>query len=523
MKFLVYSEVTAATISSNLGLPEYSYYFVLRDFLPILRELGEVIVVDDPHSEVDAYYASAQEDGEQCVFLSFSPPHKTPVGLRCPTLPVFAWEFDTVPTEHWLDEVNQDWRNVLRACGAGITHSELTVQAVKRVLGDDFPILSVPSPVWDKFSTLRDNSSHFPGNFLIRISSGIVLDTHDVALEPYMPGLDAVAKAVANARAPFKAETDSVEKAPLAESAPVESSLRITRRYLGAWYLQVLRGLLPWLPGRRRKITTVVSSATLITVELESEQESQHLEPRNQVEPYSLPKQGVKPSATEWVPAPCHFELTGVVFTTLFNPYDGRKNWVDMLTAFCAAFRENPDATLVFKLGHREYQAALNGMLMCIARLPKFECRVLLVHGYLEKAEFDNLIAASTFVVNASHGEGQCLPLMELMSCGKPAIAPRNSAMLDYIDDEVAFVVDSWLDATAWPHDPRLAYRTCRHQINWSSLVDQYQAAYRCFKDNPERYQEMSAAAVRRMRDHCSQAVAKTRLQQFLNIEDVSS
>jgi glycosyltransferase involved in cell wall biosynthesis len=162
-------------------------------------------------------------------------------------------------------------------------------------------------------------------------------------------------------------------------------------------------------------------------------------------------------------------------------------------------------------------------MLMCIARLPKFKCRVLIVHGYLERTEFDSLIAASAFVVNASHGEGQCLPLMELMSCGKPAIAPRNSAMLDYIDDEVAFVVDGWLDATAWPHDPRLAYRTCRQQIDWSSLVEQYRAAYRCYKEDPERYRRMSAAAIQRMHDHCSQAVAKARLQQFLNIEDVSS
>lgn len=247
------------------------------------------------------------------------------------------------------------------------------------------------------------------------------------------------------------------------------------------------------------------------------------MQPRNQVEPVTLPEQGVKPKIPDWSPAPCRFELSGVVFTALFNPYDGRKNWVDMLTAFCAAFRDVEDATLVFKLGHHEYQAALNGMLMCIARLPKFRCRILLVHGYLEKAEFDRLIAASAFVVNASHGEGQCLPLMELMSCGKPAIAPRNSAMLDYIDDQVAFVVHGWQDATAWPHDPRLAYRTCRQQISWSSLVDQYRAAYRCYKDDPQRYRRMSDAAVERMRAHCSQAVAKARLKQFLNLEDLSA
>jgi len=212
-----------------------------------------------------------------------------------------------------------------------------------------------------------------------------------------------------------------------------------------------------------------------------------------------------------------------VVFTALFNPYDGRKNWVDMLTAFCASFKDTPDATLLFKLGHHEYQSALNDMLMCMARMPAFRCRVVLVQGFLEGPEFDSLIRASAFVVNASHGEGQCLPLMEFLSCGKPAIAPRHSAMLDYIDEEVAFVVDSWLDATAWSHDPRLAYRTCRHQINWQSLRDAYRSAYACVKEDPERYARMSASAIKRMRGHCSLDVASERLRTFLKPDEVPS
>ena len=187
-----------------------------------------------------------------------------------------------------------------------------------------------------------------------------------------------------------------------------------------------------------------------------------------------------------------------------------------MLTAFCEAFRNTPDATLVLKLGHHEYQDAINGILMCIARLPAFQCRVVIIHGYLEKAEFEALIGISSFVVNTSHGEGQCLPLMEFMSCGKPAVAPLHSAMLDYIDGQVAFLMASWLDATAWPQDPRLAYRTCRHQIDWSSLVAAYRAAYDCAKLEPSRYRLMSETAAARMQQHCSKETAKQRLELFL-------
>lgn len=525
MRFLVYSQVTAAQIAASLGLPEYSYYFVLRDFLPVLRQLGDVLVIEHPEVEVDPFYDAACAEGERCLFLSFSPPQKTPLGLRCPTIPVFAWEFSSIPNEHWLDELNQDWRYVLQKSAQGISHSGLTVQAVKAELGETFPIISIPSPVWDKYQSLRDSPGALPLNKGIRIQvrSGVVLDTHDVALEPYMPGLDAVAKAVAAARAPKPAESQAQTPidAPVVQCAPQQSRLQISRRYLGEWYLRVLREFLPGLPGPVP--AQPAAPAPPATLELVMEDCTLPLEPRNQVEPGALPKSGVKPLTPEWALSECNFELSGVVFTSLFNPYDGRKNWVDMLTAFCAAFKDDADATLVFKLGHHEYQSALNDMLMCMARMPKFKCRVLLLQGFLDKAEFDSLIRASAFVVNASHGEGQCLPLMEFLSCGKPAIAPRHSAMLDYIDEEVAFVVDSWEDATAWSHDPRLAYRTLRHQIDWSSLVEAYREAYRCVQEDPSRYAKMSASSIERMRCHCSQSVATQKLRQFLNIDEAVS
>ena len=43
--------------------------------------------------------------------------------------------------------------------------------------------------------------------------------------------------------------------------------------------------------------------------------------------------------------------------------------------------------------------------------------------------------------MNASRCEGLYLPLMEFMSCGTPAIAPDHSAMADYMDAQVGFVV----------------------------------------------------------------------------------
>ena len=77
-------------------------------------------------------------------------------------------------------------------------------------------------------------------------------------------------------------------------------------------------------------------------------------------------------------------------------------------------------------------------------------------------------------------------------------------------------MVDSWLDSTAWSHDPRLAYRTQRHQIDWASLRDAYRAAYECIKTDPQRYQRLSRHAIERMREHCSRQAAMGKLSAFL-------
>lgn len=491
MRFLVYSEVNSENIARSLGLSEYSYYFVLKEFLPVLRELGEVRVVKDPE-EVDPLYVQARREGVPCVFLSFTPPHKTPLGLKCPTVPVLAWEFDTIPSEHWSKEPWQDWRYALRRCGRAITHSGMTLAAIRAEMGGDYPVVSVPAPVWDKYSLLRERltAEGYRGRSAITVSSGVLLDTAAISLAAHIP---IAAAAVAKAR-----EQDaSNRKADVLPATREQSLLRITYRYGMEWYRLVGSQLLAeWL---------LKAKCRLLGRSL----------PEADISP-------MEPLPEQWQPREHRLELSGVVFTALFNPYDGRKNWEDMLTAFCEAFRDCPDATLVFKFGSSEYRSAMEDMLVYMARLPRFECRVVLLHGFLDGADFDALIEATHFVVNASYGEGQCLPLMEFLSCGRPAVAPRNSAMLDYIDPEVAFVVEGWLDATAWAHDPRKSYRTCRQKIDWESLVQAYRDAYRCCKHEPERYAAMSVASIGRMRGHCSREAAVQRLREFFKLGEVA-
>jgi len=417
MIIIVHTSTAARSIAQRLGRPEYSYRFVLDEFRPLLDELGSVIEVDEPEREVDAIHARCQRDGEPCVFLSFMPPNKTPIRLACPTIPVFAWEYEALPTEEFGGKPRNDWTRVLAKLGHALTHSSFTVERTRAALGNDFPIACVPAPLWERMQALR-NPCRGPTRLCI---DGLVIDSRRVDLSAYRKSLL------------LAAEPDVL---PLPEVHPGDHGVIV---------------------------------------------------------------------------------LDGVVYTAIFNPHDGRKNWMEMITGFCDALRDRPDATLLLKLTHHDPSEVIPSMLQEVYQMGRMSCRVLLVHAYLQKAEYNALLRATTYALNTSHGEGQCLPLMEYMSAGKPAVAPRHTAMLDYITQNNAFIVDSGNEPGTWPHDQRQVFRTLRRRIYFQSLVEAFRRSYHVAHHEPEVYAAMSTAATEVLQRYCSIEVVRPRLQRFIH------
>ena len=209
-------------------------------------------------------------------------------------------------------------------------------------------------------------------------------------------------------------------------------------------------------------------------------------------------------------------KLDGVVYTSVFCPTDGRKNWQDMLTAFCTAFQDVEDATLVLKIVPHSLPSFMGEFHFFLPHLAPFKCRILALQGYLDPAEYEKLIAATDYYVSASRCEGLCLPLMEFMACGKPALSPCHTAMADYVDSSSTLIVDSSLEPCGWPHDSRLAFRTMRYRISWESLVNAYRQSYHIAKNQPDDYKQMGRAASARMKEFASNHVVKEKLQRFL-------
>jgi hypothetical protein len=214
----------------------------------------------------------------------------------------------------------------------------------------------------------------------------------------------------------------------------------------------------------------------------------------------------------------CVVAFDGVVFTSVFSPRDGRKAWLDTITAFIDAHRDTADATLVLKMISRdpaEWRWELQGAL---AHERPFACRLIVLHGYLDEPAYATLMTATHWIVSATLAEGQCLPLLEFMSAGRPALTAAHSAMADYVMPENALIVAHSEERCSWPNDPENRMQSSRARLSWESLRAAFRTGRDMVVEDRQRYDAMGRQARETMRGYCSDAIVGERLDSFLGL-----
>lgn len=582
MIIVVYSGTSANTVGNDLGKADYSYYFILHKYLPILHELGQVRFVEEPQREVDEIYAEALAQGETAVFLSFSPPHNTARSLRCPTVCVMAWEFGSIPDEDWdAGGISCNWVRAIREIGNVITISDYATRIIREQVGNDVQLVTIPAPVdaWQEpVAGARDGGpkglqrhAEDPGLRPPLVFTGTVVDSRECDIDVER----VTVKIPRNDHASAQDAAWDGREVNWAFVSKGESA----GQYLVGFYAEEEWGcwsrtptpeiILPWRvegdfeielsmvgygenQGRSIDIrigdcirTVILSESMtsfrlqysltegansihfsgLIAVPLPGARDHRTLG-------LGLSKLALRPAA-ETVAAAGHaaaqrgtgatedlqltLQLDGAVYTSVLNPEDGRKNWKDIVTAFCWAFREDADKTLVLKMSHHNKSVFMGDLLLLFSKLHPFSCRIVAIHGFLSAQQLRALVAATDYYVNASSAEGQCLPLLEFMVEGVPAIAPDHTAMENYISSENSFIVASSLAPQAWPIDPRRAYRTTTQRISWQSLRQCFLDSAAVLESDSARYLKMADAAARIAGEQYSSARITRELSSFLN------
>lgn len=573
MIIITYSETNAETIEQRLGKAEYSYYFIYKKYLPAMTRLGTLIAVNDPATEVDRIYR--ENPDEQCIFLSFSPPHRTLLELDCPTVCVFAWEFSTIPEEHWHDKPEYNWAKVLHQLGNALTISEYAAEVVRKAIPEGLNLAVLPAAV--------DTA---PQGSLRKKPQKVSIDVKATLYDSrsYNLSTDMVNDEVRGSRDPLKMEPwdDAPIELSFTENDPDSIELLIgfySAEDWGAWS----RTGSPWimLPHNVRGPVIIelelVAYGTNIDRELSVELGAEKVA----ITPSGIPQSfsfafnpqtdadiikfhnidlthapgardhrslgiGMKsmsmrrPDDYERASSAVttgvikrlrsyitdkilgsrsttdnQLKLQGIVYSTVMNPQDGRKNWEDMVTAFCWAFRDEENATLVLKMTHHNLTTFLGKLLLLYSQMTPFKCRVVAVHGFLTDKQYQTLIDSTHFVVNSSHCEGQCLPLMEFMGQGIPAIAPKHTAMLDYIDENNALIVKSSTYPTFWPIDERRAMRTLCYRIDWNSLMEAYRESFDIAMNQPEKYKSLRKNSIRSIEESAGQEVVYQKMKHY--------
>lgn len=728
--FLVYSPLSSSSIEHSLGMADYSYYFVMQRFLPLLREFGEVELLERVPTDDEV---ALRQQAHRCVYLSFTPPNKVAALSRCPVLPVFAWEYSTLPDEAFSSP-EDNWVRALRRSGSAITHSQYSLAVVRSQLGADYPIESIPAPIWDSYQGIRETRRKSPPRGLDGLNLDCtIIDSNDYLIsntairprqdmagsgrrllserwsgeplayrfaageqtptligfndaEPWgvwsrsgypwvlfdcaidgeielrvrlrgylqnigkrlrleMGGASAdlllselmqthvfrlsiehptnvlafvgvVERAVGAADprdiglglaeisirrpAPAQAGANALEAPAPQAASPGSDSPEIACLEIGCLEIDmaadalVCAGLYDCEPpgrwtssadvaiqlpvavagnfrmvidvfhilhnhGRQVDVSLGAGRQALILEDGRSSYEldftaiaptdyiainglglgpGEHpddprwlglgiarislrpLLPEKQAWNGAHRARALLASLRDW-PAPRNLARRirtprSVLYTAIFNPKDGRKNWEDIITAFVYAFREDAGATLLIKITYHELDELYEDIFTFLIQLHPFRCRLVFIHGYLSQQQYEQLLLHSHFIVNASRGEGQCLPLMEFMSAGVPAVAPCNSAMREYITPRNAFIVESSPELTFWPQDPRQVFRTLWQRIDWESLVGAFAASARLYRKSRRRYRALADAAALAQQAYCSMAVARSRFEKVL-------
>lgn len=456
---LLTSYMTGSPEGNNLGTPGYSYDFVTQLFEPLLARWGTVIPVFAPEENLDEAAVKARASGLHPIHVSFLPFQDVTLTSQAPNVVVPAWEFPDVPNEPFGDTEQNDWVQTAAKCDMILVGGQFTVDTFKRS-GIEKPIRIVPVPTPNEYFELAPWK---PAQHATLDCEAVVFTETGVASRATNP--------MQQATSPLKLLTKSYERA-----------FRDTTRFVLGNHYQKLSDK---IKSRRQK-----SRKTKTTRET----------------PIKLLHESIR-----------GIDLSGVVYTSIFNPDDGRKNCKDLLTAFLYALGDCEDATLVLKL--------ITSRATSIERyIHQFEsmgipqrCKIVFVYGFLDHDEMLQLAQASTFYYQTTRAEGNCLPLMNYLGAGRPGISPDHSAIGDYFHNDMGYVIDSHPEPAAWPQDPRWRIRTTWGRMVWTSIVEQLRASYHAAKSDYSQYLERSQRARTELCNWASPHATEARLHQALD------
>ena len=127
-----------------------SYHAVRRAFLPLLREIGEVIDIGDAASRLDEEADRARRRGLAPIHVAFRPLQRLDSSSRLPTVAFPLWDLPRIPDEDVGGDPRNNWARVAERLSLILCASDFTRDAFRRA-GAQVPAATVRVPIGDEF------------------------------------------------------------------------------------------------------------------------------------------------------------------------------------------------------------------------------------------------------------------------------------------------------------------------------------------------------------------------------------
>jgi glycosyltransferase involved in cell wall biosynthesis len=100
------------------------------------------------------------------------------------------------------------------------------------------------------------------------------------------------------------------------------------------------------------------------------------------------------------------------------------------------------------------FQKKIHQLEMSVGKSFNQAAPVLYIEGILSPIDMPRLYTSATHYISTSRGEGFDLPMLEAGVSGLQLIAPRHSAYLDYLLDDIAHLISVKAVEARLPDDP---------------------------------------------------------------------
>ncbi|HEY9776429.1 MAG TPA: hypothetical protein V6C81_21895 [Planktothrix sp.] len=139
--------------------------------------------------------------------------------------------------------------------------------------------------------------------------------------------------------------------------------------------------------------------------------------------------------------------IKGSVFLNIADAIE-RKNMLGLLRAWLTATKASDDALLLCKTisvgptAAERIDSLMRSVEISIGKSFREAAQVVVLQRPLLDDELLVLIQSATHYISASRGEGFDLVMVEAAACGLECIAPRHTSYLDYLNDDIAHLID---------------------------------------------------------------------------------